>query len=64
MWHSRMYIKERCRRPVRRTCPMGLWDVQGAIPAAWCDRCGAEVFWPGGELCSRCRRKEQSNEEL
>lgn len=48
-------------RPVYLGLRLGIWDVQGAIPRAWCTRCGAEVFLRGFERCLRCEKEEQKN---
>ena len=47
-----LYLKSHFRRPVRARLPLGMVDVQGAIPPGWCTLCGAEVW--EGELCRRC----------
>lgn len=52
----------RPRRPVW----VGHWpqpDVQGAIPAGWCENCGREVFCPWERMCDRCLRKERKEYE-
>ena len=40
-------------------------DAQGAIPARWCEGCGAEVFTNKDRLCCRCEdmRKERGEHE-
>lgn len=44
------------RRPVRATPEIGMVDVQGSIPAGWCNVCGAEVYRSDRRRCGRCRR--------
>ena len=52
----------------RRPVWIGRWpqpDAQGAIPAGWCEECGAEVFADRERLCRRCAevRKEREEDE-
>lgn len=40
-----------------------LFDPQQADPAGWCAECGAEIWEPGEELCFRCRRRLDNDDE-
>ena len=40
-----------------------LFDPQQAKPAGWCPNCGMEIWEPGQELCTRCRRMEEDDAE-
>ena len=51
------------RRPVRALPRLGLVDLQAQVPAGWCGSCGAEVYRPGKEYCTRCCGTERSNYE-
>ena len=53
------YLKSGRRRPVRCGLPLGMVDVQGAIPPGWCDLCGAEAW--RGERCRRCGELKVEN---
>lgn len=53
--------KTSVRRPVWLGPRLGLLDMQEAIPRGWCPICGSEVFLPGTELCSRCKKEEEKN---
>ena len=48
------------RRPVWIGPRLGLQDLQGGIPRAWCARCGTEVFVTGKMYCKRCEKEEQN----
>ena len=52
-----LYLRPNRRRPVRMVLLATMGDVQGDIPAAWCENCGAEVFAWGEALCSRCKKE-------
>lgn len=54
-----LYLRPHGRRPVW-VSPAAQPDAQGAIPAWWCEECGAEVFVRTDRLCRRCgeMRKE------
>ena len=58
MW---IYLKSHRRRPVRMAFWATMGDVQGDIPAAWCENCGAEVFAWDETLCSRCKKEGGEN---
>ena len=47
------------RRPIWTGLRWPFEDVQGAIPRAWCRRCGKEVFLPGREFCPNCEKEER-----
>lgn len=40
-----------------------LYDPQQQRPAGWCPLCRSEIWEPGHNLCSRCRRCNHGNEE-
>ena len=50
------YLRPGWRRPVGIS-PWPQQDVQGAIPAGWCETCGAEVFAWEHRLCRRCLKR-------
>lgn len=60
-----LYTRACRRRPVW----IGRWpqkDAQGAVPARWCEECGAEVFAKEDRLCRRCaqvRKERMENED-
>ena len=54
-----LYLKPPYRRPVCVTAPIFPEDAQGAIPRAWCRRCGRDVFEPGQDICPSCQKEEQ-----
>lgn len=51
-------LKPGGRRPVALRQPIGMYDVQGAVPAGWCSRCGKEVYKPRQPLCYQCEEEE------
>ena len=53
-----LYLKPPLRRPVCVLPPLLPEDTQGAIPRAWCRKCGKEVFGPGKEICPACEKEE------
>lgn len=56
-----LYMRPPSRRPVRIGLRIGLRDIQGEIPRAWCRSCGAEVFYGGADQCPRCGKEAQSH---
>ena len=51
----KIYCGERkTLRPVQLARPFPPADLQGALPLAWCSRCGGEIFRSKRELCQRC----------
>ncbi len=59
-----VYLRPPARRPVQTGRSMVLYDVQGALPRAWCQRCGAEVFEEEKELCQECERRKDGYDEM
>lgn len=53
-----IYTKSHNRKPVRLGKYPVLSDLQAAVPACWCSRCGAEVYRSGRTLCDRCRKEK------
>ncbi len=47
------------RRPVWVGPRLGLQDLQGGIPRAWCVGCGTELFFKGRLYCKRCEKEEK-----
>lgn len=45
------------RRPIWIGPRLGLQDLQGARPRAWCLNCGTEVFLWGQAYCHRCEKE-------
>ena len=63
MWREVIYLRSGNRRPVR-LAPYAIGeDLQGAIPAGWCEKCGREVYEFGKGLCPMCERWEQDEEK-
>lgn len=54
-----LYLKPPFRHPICVTAPICWGDTQGAIPRAWCQGCGREVFEPGRCFCRACEKEEQ-----
>lgn len=52
-----LYTKSHRRQPVFWGRLPVLTDLQGAIPAGWCSRCGTELFAPNKSQCQRCRKE-------
>ncbi len=57
------YLRPPVRRPVGIQRPLFPHDVQGELPLAWCERCGAEVFEKEKELCQDCERRKDGYDE-
>lgn len=55
------YLESHGRMPVRTTALMPWEDPQDVPPRGWCPRCGREIYEAGKELCDRCE-KENENE--
>lgn len=53
------YGKPPKRRPVWTSFWLGLTDLQGVIPRAWCQGCGGEVFARDALQCPRCEKEEK-----
>lgn len=51
-------------RPIWLNARLGLQDLQGAIPRAWCVSCGTEVFLAGRLYCHRCEKEEQYDKQM
>ena len=53
-----LYLQSHRRKPVRNW-PLLPWeDIQGAVPAGWCCRCGGEIYLPGRLICDHCEKGE------
>lgn len=52
-----VYLNTRGRKPIFLGVRACTEDLQGAIPRAWCQRCGREVFTKE-TVCRRCKRIE------
>ena len=57
---SVVYLRSGFRRPVLLAGWQYWPDVQGRIPAGWCECCGAEVF-DEARLCLRCKRRTEDD---
>lgn len=58
MWQRKIYLRAGRRRPV--AVGIGLAeDPQAALPAWWCERCGAEVYTMDAVLCRRCLQQKE-----
>ena len=44
-------------RTILRQRPWWPVDWQSLPPRGWCAYCGAEVYRPGREVCSRCEKE-------
>lgn len=55
-----IYLKTHNRRPVLLGPGCLTEDIYRAIPRAWCQNCGQEIFTSGTELCYRCQKEEQN----
>lgn len=56
MWRDIIYLRPGGRRPVRTGGYAAGVDMQGEIPAGWCDLCGREVYDRRKFLCEECER--------
>lgn len=56
-----LYLRPPNCRPVFMGVRPALEDLQGAIPRAWCQTCGAEVFAKGRQECPRCEKERKQN---
>ena len=60
MWERAIYLRSGRRRPIRRAPYRPGDDLQGALPAGWCEKCGREVYGFGERLCAECERWGQN----
>lgn len=51
------YLRAGGRQPIRIGGSGYDPDVQGRIPAGWCEGCGTEVFDEEWRYCRRCKRR-------
>lgn len=56
VWREVIYLRSRWRRPVRFAPYRPGEDLQGALPAGWCEKCGREIYGVGKSLCEMCER--------
>ena len=63
MWGKIIYLRPGGRRPVRLAGYKGREDLQAAVPAFWCRRCGMEVYEFGRILCKQCERWGKDEKE-
>lgn len=64
MWQKVVYLRSGRRRPVRVVLYRAGEDLQSAIPAGWCEKCGAEVYEFGEVLCDQCERWEKMKKRI
>lgn len=64
MWQRRIFLKSHRRQPVSADNPVGMADAQAAAPAAWCCRCGKEVYQKDMSICLECKEETEDEESL
>lgn len=53
-----VYLRTGGRQPIRIGGRGYEPDVQGRIPAGWCESCGAEIFDETQRYCHRCKKED------
>lgn len=60
---KKLYVLKKEKEKGTRRCLPALRDPQQARPAAWCRRCGGEIYGGDGTLCPCCERERRGEGE-